>query len=445
MSNPNPFPRFALDSVFDARGWSGDLVLELGEDEISIPTYDIDDNEGVYLSNIQFLNGYGSAPANRDFQNELKDGWDLAGGNPLDVSAEINANDKFAIYNLSGGDRLRLLASPDNRFWGFNVNGQTETGSQLIAPNDWLREVIKNGDDETPPFMTFERIDFFDDVLGTFQIPGEGSTGWIQSPVVHMRRRVNEGDSLDLLVANQTFEDRIAIELSAGARRVRVAVVDGYVVVTTPLAVQLAPDWVDHDFRKRLGYSGTEEPFPTGAGDNDIWIWRADNRLPGFINPERCLMVNDPQHAELSSSVMLTDGSYTSAKIGSFFSWFLEFRLQGPATTNDEHIHWMRKCLPLMTIGGPVMFHQDFGDFRIRMFDYEVGEDNPAYSDQRTSEENGYHGIILGRVSGEQSENQRVTWMNEIRQFFDVNFILSEREQTGTTWSGPPNEYLFIE
>lgn len=422
--NTTSFPRFALASSFDARGWANTEVMTIEGVPIVIPNYSGD--SGLYLNVVQFLNGYGS-DSTKTFQDDLEAGLTAVGLDPADYTVSINSDDKFQIDIPDANVALVVTASDDNLFWGFDADGEgdpTGYGESLIASLDWLREPIKYDTLTDPPRLTFEAFENGTGSLGTFKIPT--TAAWIQNPVVHFRERGSVGDRLDPDL--DTFEDILNSALD-GSDRIRVLIIDGRVTIISSTFTDLSGIvWNSTTFRDRLGFSGNETPFATGvSGGNDIRGIQADYRLPGFIEPVRPLISLNPRHEQIGSVLRLADGSFSSINIGHYFSWELTFKLQGPVTNLDEHVHFMRQCLPYFSRGSQVTLFQDWGDTRLRLFEHEVTSSQPLYDESFTSQGNGYHGAILGRIHESNFEELLYNWNAPFRQFTqDIVIELAE-------------------
>ncbi len=406
-------PRFALAAAFDARPWSGLDVLQRGAaDPIGLPTFGT--GEGIYLDGLHFLHGFASSQGvNADLAGE-----DLA--ITIDPAADV------LVVDNTGGADVELEASADNAVFGLpTALTVIPAGGSLTASIDWRRGLVSNGLTSAPPRLTF-------DIPGTGLVTVPSQPGPAQDIRVILRHRGALGDLDDTSADTLEGQENNAL----GEAGIRWAVDDeGHVVVAGDVAgAQAGITWLSTTFRDRLGFTG-DEPVttdrPGGAGAYEAgytYYQRAARPFPGLIVPRRPLMTQDALQREVSHTVGLIDGRYSSTHIGSYLAYAIEWVLDGPDGAVDLHRHWLDLRRHHLHAGEPVTLYQNWGDSRRALDPLRVTVDQVAYDLITTSERAGYRGRVLCRLSPDTADEEQVEWEGALRLRARMSHRLELRE-----------------
>lgn len=410
-------PRFALASSFDARPWSGVSLFERGEgDPVVMPTFTI--SQGVYLDAVHFLNGYGSEVA---FDDELA---------AFDVSIVLTDDDRIRVINNNVALKATLAASADNAWWGLPVEGfEIENGGGVLTgSSEWRRGLVWNGHDTTPPRLSF----IIEGEPVVARCPPE--TGFLQSIITGLRERGEVGGPDDTTATPLTALDNGENDaLDQGYRWFITD--DGHVGWCGTAAGAIdGITWLDLSFMRRLGFTGLEDIRTDAVGgigagfvNGALYYQIADNPCPGSIVPTRPLSRQNAIQEEQSSTLRLTDGSYSSSWIGSYLGYEIEFVLDGPDGSVDLHRHFLDMRSKYLHAGEPCSLYQSWGDPRRSIHPSNVDIEQTAYDLSYTSEKFGYRGRILCRLHPSSSE-ARIDWESQIRNRSRITLRLTVRE-----------------
>lgn len=419
MPDSRRSPRFALASQFDARPWSGASLFERGAgdpDPVVMPV--MASGGGIYNDALHFLNGNGSLYA---FAVALSE-WGCG--------VALLPTDRLRIFNLHPTLKLNLLPSPGNSWWGFPVEGvEIDPAGELIAASDWRRGMIWGGHDAAPPRMSFTQEGDAEDVR---EAPFR--RGFLQNVIVGLRLRGGAIDLDDTTVLTLEELDNGVNDDANDSFRWGVTD-DGYVWwcgvgETAAGGIQ----WLSASFRDRLGFTGlettrTDNPGGVGGDNPELYVYYqiATHPLPGFITPSRPLARQTADQEEESSTLRLTDGSYSSSWVGSYLGWEIEWVLDGPDGSVDLHTHWLGMRRLYLHSGEPVTLYQNWGDTRRALHPSRVSASQPAYNVSVTTERGGYRGKILCRLHPDTS-GERVEWDGALRLRAVITTRLAKRE-----------------
>lgn len=394
MPDTRRTPRIAFASAVDLAEWADVEVFSRPDEEAGEGVV-IPEDAGVYLDPVQASCGYGchqSLAARLSFQ------WVVLGGEADAFVVAIDDADRVTIAFTDAGESYELIDTPALRLLGIPAGtGERTHGSTYTATADWTRGLwrVASG----PPTITLRRV-------------GGGTTtidfAWAQD--VRCLIRGDEADDLDTpttdsltLLDHTRYDIQVAWLVTDDGRHCWCARGEVGDVV-----------WQSETFRRRFGWSGLETAVVETVSGRTITYAIADGLLPGFLIPSRPCSAMTAIQEEQSSTLRLTDGSWSSSWIGSYLSYRIEWVLDGPAGGADLHRHWLDLRRTHVHAGEPITFWLTWGDTRRAMDPALADVDQPAYDQLVTSDRGGFAGRLLCRLHPD-SADETVEWRDSLR------------------------------
>lgn len=405
MSDPRRSPPMAWISSVDLSPWAGVAVIQRGaEDPIVVP-----EDAGIYLDMIHALNGYGS---------EDKLDVDLAAE---DCTITLRSDDRLVIRNNREAGKL-ILATANASIFGFDITAPVEIdiGGSLIADRSWRRGML--GAEGQALRMQF----LIEGEIGAFYAPSGRAAPMSIATALRERGAVEDLDDTESCLE--------AWDIDVNGSGIRWGITDlGHVYwAWDGEGGDDEFEWLSASFKRRLGFSGNEQQVIIGGGGGGLgaagsYVMIADEPCPGVVVPSRPLAVQTLMLEEESAAVRLTDGSYSSNWIGSYYGWLVEWLLDGPDSERDTHRLWMELRATYCHAGEPLTLCQSWGDPR-RAIDQRTLAGADPYDLTYTSDRNGYRGRILGRLHPEAAQDDRVVWDGVIRLRAPITTRITVRE-----------------
>lgn len=384
MPGNHPGPRFCLAAELDATAWSNTAVFRRGgAGSVTLATYSGSTGAaaGRFEDPLAFLNGYGSQ-ASRDLAAEIQAAWTLAGGlGAISVELVGTGSDADKLKISTNLEDFTIPAHADNATWGLDTAGHGLVGGVApfvrIAPSQWVRGIVENKRLRIQPAGG----------AATFA-PGYD---YVAQSVVTLMRTSAMGDADDGVATSlETLDcdayDNLNRELRWGIDD------DGHVYYSRPVGTSATIEWLDTDFRDRLGFSGDE----TEVVDGTLATLTADDPMPGVIVPTRGLRRGPLPSTRLHADALVTrGGNVHGISVGAEKTWALQFWLGDLIAEVDEHRHFFDHFVEYAPPAYRVAFFGHWGDPRRGVEDRA----NAAYTLLQTPERNGYRGRLRCKMS----------------------------------------------
>jgi hypothetical protein len=416
MSYFNAHPLAAIGVEFDARSWSGSNLYNRGGAFVAFPTFTPNTTEGIYQDLIDLLNGFGS-PAGTDLNKEAQNLWLTISGAPGTFGMGI-ASTSGKLAFVSTLTAWSISANANNAFWGLPTAGVGPIAPGVVyeAPDDFSRG---NFNDK---WITITPTAF-----PGFSVPAQPKK--IQNMVVAQREVsvVADADDMNPLTNLEYLDNAIYSPVN---KVIRWGLTDdGYVYYSVPTGSGIgAIAWASTTFRDALGFSGNETVDNTTINNVDLWV--ADYRSPYFYLPSRPLINQVRTQTQVTATARATDGRWGSNNVGSYGEWEIEFYVDGPIDSEDQHRHFLDKFLPVLTHGKRCNLYQEWGDTRRAKFLPNDGK----FSELWNPTANGYRGRLLLRLHPDSGDSYTVSWPQQLRRRapFSLKFSDFEGGQEGT-------------
>ncbi|RTL21344.1 MAG: hypothetical protein EKK55_16385 [Rhodocyclaceae bacterium] len=429
----------------DLRDLAGVVIFHRGGGgNVTLPSYDVDLDEGIYEDAIAFANGRGStadaASVNNrrdltsDWQAQHPDGYGEGG-------VRITADNKVQLWCTAAFD---LEASADNAVYGLPTAGATsvlDLGGEyrITATDDWQRGPVEDA-----------RITIDPGVDPDFTIPRYATVAQSVVELVRRRGRTLADDGGDYEAGDYDGDDNHAADClealdnavnDATLRRIRWYIdTTGHLCSSWPTSLSLAaPTFDSATFRARIGASGNlaadsqvDEDTVTTVGD--ATVWRAARPMPGVLCTTRP-WIRRPRRirGERTDAERLIDGGAASHGISAWEDLEFEFWIDGPEsphTEDDLSAHWGRQVLRYAPQGAPITVYMG-QDTRRHLEVDQVSEDVPGFSDLYSVDPCG------GRWYG---------WVRSVDDEAVVTLEFDDDQQGGQFWAratlriSPPEE-----
>lgn len=372
---------FALMSDVDMRSFSGTLytrVNSLGNTiNVSLPTT----SQIVFDDPLHFFNGNGLHS-----QCSLKRAFELIfTGETFQVG--MSSDDKLWI-NRTNATSLTVTNASNVSLETYGIVNGIYNSGYVEGQFDWKRgsntrssEELLLIEGEFPKIVTFPHIKTYQTLPQLFSVRS-GTGDYCLESVEH-----------DLFYTGTGVQPFITWGLNDNGHV--------YQEVFVPSSNQYLRtfQWVNDDFRKRLGFSGMET-FIQLTGETLYYRMTADNPMPGVLIPTRPLNDIHIEFDRLSYTKRLYSGRYATNFINNYVKSVFSFYLDAYADIKNEYRHYTDACGEYFYDGARVSLYQDWGDNRLTRITSDIDVNSTAYSLQYTSEKNGSFGVIRGTLKG---------------------------------------------
>jgi len=378
---------------------------------------------GFFLDAHAFLYGYGSE-AGRDLTADGDASWS-------GFSVTVTGADRI---RLEGPTAFDLLASADNAAFGFPTAGASAVlvGAvyRLDATTDWTRGLIEQTHLQIDPAGA----------TPAFYVP---SVPYRAQSVIALIRPATIGDS-DAAWRQDCVQAVDNNHIDGGARRIRHGLTDdGRWWTAWPAGLVPAvgaPAWLSTDAsewaRPFLGAVGDEVAATVAGPVGDLLVFEGPYPVEGVQHPTRSYSTMEATIHDDTGTLRTTGGEIAVMQRMHRISWVVEWYLDGPADTRNEHTHYMRRFGRHVPRGGRLTFMPDRHEPRRRRDVHEIarpglGADVEAYDLSCTTEDDGRRGRFVCRRGIDDGAETAIRWSgSRARRRARITTLLEEGEAT---------------